>query len=537
MTMIINRDAARPRLRAGITLTEILISIMILGIGLVSLATLFPIGLIRLREAQRQTRSAYLTESAQSEVAARGLFDKSSFLNVLSSPWYVSNTFVTPTQSGLYPHIFSYDPFIQDTPAVYADWSGGATLTTPGAFANLGVYRGYGGIGPNGPNQVSLNRGIVPATPLPGSGLPIAYDPLWRLQTGTYLNPNLALPFSFEARFGSGIGFLRNDPFDNGPPSAHGLQRLTNFNVPLYGLGYAASIQQAFVSPEDMVWQEPTNTTPADVLNGVVVPYTLAFDQQDSVTAALGSNQLTNPSPLVPDLNIDKFTDPVTNKTKRTYNWIVDFRYTWLFTGQQSDTSHGDTFDGNIVIMENRPFSIDAVEVTPRTLLNRVAGEIVVEAIFGYNSNVVQTGQLNGTPVGYGVASNRAVMLRWPATQPDPEVKVGSWIADVTYERHLETAWTRFRSVPSVRGTIDDLPAQRCFWYQVSKVTPPADATGTLAFAGDPGPYRYMMIWTGTDLRAKTVLNVSNAQPAVLNAALVSPYVVNVFPRTFLLTK
>ena len=46
-----------------------------------------------------------------------------------------------------------------------------------------------------------------------------------------------------------------------------------------------------------------------------------------------------------------------------------------------------------------------------------------------------------------------------------------------------------------------------------------------------------MMIWTGTDLRAKTVLNVSNGQPAVLNAALVSPHVVNVFPRTFKISK
>ena len=36
---------------------------MILGIGLVSLATLFPIGLLRLREAQRQSRSAFLSES------------------------------------------------------------------------------------------------------------------------------------------------------------------------------------------------------------------------------------------------------------------------------------------------------------------------------------------------------------------------------------------------------------------------------------------------------------------------------------------
>ena len=47
------RTAASTSRSAGITLTEILISILILGVGLVSLATLFPIGLLRLREAQR----------------------------------------------------------------------------------------------------------------------------------------------------------------------------------------------------------------------------------------------------------------------------------------------------------------------------------------------------------------------------------------------------------------------------------------------------------------------------------------------------
>ena len=64
------RTAASTPRSAGITLTEILISILILGVGLVSLATLFPIGLLRLREAQRQTRSAYLVESATADVAA-----------------------------------------------------------------------------------------------------------------------------------------------------------------------------------------------------------------------------------------------------------------------------------------------------------------------------------------------------------------------------------------------------------------------------------------------------------------------------------
>ena len=73
-TMKTRTAASTPR-SAGITLTEILISILILGVGLVSLATLFPIGLLRLREAQRQTRSAYLFESATADVAARGLLN------------------------------------------------------------------------------------------------------------------------------------------------------------------------------------------------------------------------------------------------------------------------------------------------------------------------------------------------------------------------------------------------------------------------------------------------------------------------------
>src|SRR6516225_1994760 len=65
--------SARPRRRSGITLTEILIAIMILGIGLVSLATLFPIGLLRLRDASRWSRSALLSETAAADLAARSL--------------------------------------------------------------------------------------------------------------------------------------------------------------------------------------------------------------------------------------------------------------------------------------------------------------------------------------------------------------------------------------------------------------------------------------------------------------------------------
>jgi len=111
------RTAADPNRRAGITLTEILIGIMILGIGLVSLATLFPIGLLRLREAQRQTRSAYLFESATADVAARALLNANSFtyadlFNPANTMWYPSP--LNPNGSG------RYNPLTQDT-AYYGD--------------------------------------------------------------------------------------------------------------------------------------------------------------------------------------------------------------------------------------------------------------------------------------------------------------------------------------------------------------------------------------------------------------------------------
>jgi type II secretory pathway pseudopilin PulG len=510
--MITTWSEAQGRKRAGITLTEILISIMILGIGVVSLATLFPIGLLRLREAQRQTRSAFLAESSQADMAAQALLNKATFLNPFITPWYAG-----PAQDGppvmFYPFT-SYDPFIQDTPAAYQDWSGGGNGNINGA----GVYRGLGGLGIGNQTQVSANG----VGSISGAGLPIVYDPLWRQKTGVYLAPG-----NLEARFASGIGFLRNDP-DGGFPSAHGLQRLTNLGSayplpagqqdsqasylqrltnPNLGSRYGVSILQAFVSPEDVVWQEPTVNT-----------YSLAWAQDDATTKGVGSNVVINPSPVVPDLSISTALDRNGN-SYNTYQQTVDFRYTWLFTGQQSDTSRAKFFDGNIVIMENRPFSIDPV-VTATVSTYRVAGEVVVEAVFGYNPNVVPF-VANG-PVGFGAASDRVVLLRWRADQPDPDIKVGSWIADVTYERNLGTALSRFSITP----------AQRCYWYQVSKVTQPADATGSLVFADGGVPYRYVMVWTGTKLQAKTVLN-TDGSPAVLNAALVCPHVVNVFPRTF----
>ena len=57
--------------RVGTTLTEVLMSLMIMSIGIVSVATLFPISALRTLEANKQTNSAIASFNANSAIDAR----------------------------------------------------------------------------------------------------------------------------------------------------------------------------------------------------------------------------------------------------------------------------------------------------------------------------------------------------------------------------------------------------------------------------------------------------------------------------------
>ena len=447
--------------RAGITLTEILISIMIMGVGLVSLATLFPLGLLRLRAASRHTRSAFLSESAVAEVGTRNLLARSSFFAPkVPDTWYrptvAANTFGDPYIAA------AFDPWIQDTP-----------LPRSGNLSTRGVYRGWGGYG--SPLDFTPTDDIPDQPYLPGPGLPVAYDPLWRAVTNIYPDPDDAAQYRFAA---SGPPSIRSDP--NGgsapadQPSAHGLQRITNFPPAL-----ATSVPGVFVSPDDVVFQ-----------------------------SADGAQGPGSASPIVPEM-----TGGV---------MVNDWRYTWMFTGRRSDATNTTIYEGDIVVFDGRPLAVDG---------GSVVGERVVEAVFGYSKNVLPSAGARG----YGAAADRVVLLRWLATEPDPDMKVGSWIADVTYERFDERDTARKTSATGVVGLVA-YPGQRCHWYQVAKKTPaqPAirfngDATGVL--------YRSMTVLVNSPLRARTLLDNSSValkgHPYHVNVALVSPYVINVFPKTF----
>ncbi len=497
--MILRKSAVR----SGITLTEILISILIMGVGLISLATLFPLGLLRLRDAQRQSRSGLLSNTANADIDAQSLLYKPSF----TQSWY------SPIQGA--NHV-NFDPFIEDT------WP---PNDAPGNYLT--------------PRNAS---GTILAIP----GLPFCYDPLWRAvavvppSTGL-VSSSLNFPAGYtnnanEARFGCGNPRVGNSfvPFVravSGAPSAYGLPRLTNF-IPWTPNNAAARWNFTCGNPF-----LAANAQPIDVAG-------LTFASQDDIlfykedentiiSVPSGSGPVAVPvgrtSPLIPEL------DPSTNRT------IQDYRFTWFITGRQIDSTNAKTFEGEIVVCENRPFALESL-LSPISGNSApiAAGETVVDAIFGYGSSV--GGNIPGNGLGYAVGGDRTVLLRWPTTLPDPEIKVGSWIADVTYERNLSvaggpnvdafppTSTTQYSLMFNAGGPV--YPSQRCNWYQIVKRTDAQDEDASTQPPVQPG-YRRIVVTVNSPVKAKTLLNRPAATPVWNNAALIMPSVINVFPRTF----
>ena len=470
------------RARRGITLVEILISILIMGVGLISLATLFPLGLLRLREASRYHRAGIAYEVAGDDIDARALLYKPSF----TQTWY----WTLNSKGQKVPR----DPFVQDA----------VNGSTTNAIAS----------NPSIPNGRNASTGL----PLLQAGLPFCYDPLWRSITGVFpvtagglSDPTLDLQAGYvsgfaDARFGAGIfagayPYLRDDPTPNGysTPSAYGLQRLTNFIPWVDPKRTPGSLNYLYpFTGQNLGYVKAGFAQPVD-LSGTV------FTSNDDIVfnAFGGGNSPTSFSPLVPDMSVGNTPQ-------------ADYRFTWFVTGRQLDAAgNGLQFAGDIVVCDGRQFGYD---ILPGQSFPAPAGETVVEAVFGYGTKFLTPGIATSFST-----SDKTVLLRWPSNQPDPMVRVGGWICDVTYEANVAAYASR---VPSV--SLNATTFARCYWYQIGKRTDP-QADTLIPGSG----WRSMILTITSPVRDKTLLYTSNAQPYHLNVALVMPSVINVFPRAF----
>ena len=489
--------------RSGITLTEILIAILIMGVGLISLATLFPLGLLRLRLGTQQARSAITATTAINDILSRGLLNKSSFRNT----WY-----------GL------RDPFTQDA-LPSGQYYGGTPVLAAGSllypanninFANAHLA--------NGSVNTNASKDGFDLAPL-STGLPICYDPLWRDLTGiapplpvqpgatafpgtSLFDTQLDIASTYvtgfdEARFGSGI-FDGTTPYIDADgkdlASAHGLQRLTNFIPWSSAVGYDNG-RYAFTSTNFAL---TAGNQPPDVAGNI-------FASVDDLVYNPTGGEVKNSdgsaaSSVLPDLS-----------TGGAQN---DYRFTWFFTGRQGDANgNGTQFTGDIVVCDGRPFGFDPLPGL--TGAYAPAGETVVEAIFGVGTGASVVAIDSAGTVGYAV-NDRTVLLRWKNTLADPQVRVGGWIADVTYERFTATYRLRVGSTASTFA--------RCHWYQIGKRVDP------LAELDDKGVatgFRTMTVTLTAPVQTKTLLTKTNGLPVHRNVALIMPSVVNVFSRSF----
>ncbi len=251
MTVTGRLARAGARTRSGITLTEILIAIMILGVGLVSLATLFPIGLLRLRDATRYSRTKYLVESASGDGTARGLFGADSFsyadnLNYYFQAWVSLRARGTPRTV---PRLSLILRSHRTRRAISR--TGSSSPAHPGAHDSRCELGQLGGLRPPLCLRPALayHSGQLPGRLL--HGRPVR-GPLW---LGDRIHPHRPLT-------------------DTLLPSAHGLQRITNFNRPFLAITVAGvttyqpimpaatAVPSIFVSPEDVVWVENLASNP-----------------------------------------------------------------------------------------------------------------------------------------------------------------------------------------------------------------------------------------------------------------------------------
>ena len=468
--------------RRGVTMTEVLIAIMILGIGMTSLMTLFPIGLMKLRDARRNNRASLLAENVASDLKTRDLLSRYSFAATLNASGTTSgNVYNTWCNLVNRPPFSLFDPWSTDIQALYE-------------------------INKNGSASNAAN--VIQVQTSTGFGIPIVccYDPLFYSNLAYTQSPafaNVAQLVDPKFRFGRAFGNdLRSDP-DGSRASGFGLPRLTNIwpalaASTLPSIGNINSVASIFVSQDDAVFPDFENEANPKIIDP--------------------KSPITRQNPILP---------LVDNASTGAYS-LNDWDYSWIFTGKSRDRN---VFEGDMVIYNKRQFGVN---MDASNAVTGISGERVVEGIFGLGSVPMTTN--NGT-MGYAAGKSRKVLLMWPKIDgaERPEIKIGGWIADVTYEPYLSTTVSRFMQDFDGDGRPDvDHPGQRCHWYRIvqrSEVTDPVVA--------DPGlsgltNMEAMIVTVDRPVVSKTLLKKNGAgyQPVHVNAALIAPEVVAVFPIT-----
>jgi hypothetical protein len=414
--------------RSGISLTEILIGIMILGIGVISLATLFPIGLLRMRRAVNETRSTIEARSAWSEVRVRNLFAPPL------GAWFANSN-----QNPQSP-IPTYTPLSADIGGLHA------------AFATAASDR--------------------PFRPVTGPGIPVAIDPLWvinyRDQDDSQLMPPIVYRLGVVDLDSNGtLDFIGGE----GLFRAFGGFRYnaTNGTMLPSRAGFLSLASEIFSSPDDVTfgetesqrsipYQAPFQTTGAPYLTptygapfydstGLSLSrerrYTwLAIVRKSNAGQVFSSGNngtlgtaagLADADDLLDNAGTDPGMDGVLGPATSPFSYddpTYDDPARDMTTGAPVPAPVGP-FDVTIVVFYNR--DLTARELTYTNYLNLSQPQPITTRPVPIFSPVARTITVGG--VTYGpFQPDEATLVKRADGIPFPEIVTGGYILDATFD-------------------------------------------------------------------------------------------------------
>ncbi len=120
--------------QSGFTLIEICLAIFILGIGLISMMAMFPVGVDSMKKVTQYSNAAILTESAISELIEKDIFNDNDIIGTLTASQTYTYTDAYPINNKDQDRLFQ-DSFGSTTHAQYS-WQANLKSVS-GANSNL----------------------------------------------------------------------------------------------------------------------------------------------------------------------------------------------------------------------------------------------------------------------------------------------------------------------------------------------------------------------------------------------------------------